>query len=145
VIVGDEIDLRGPVGEWFVWDGESPALLVGGGSGVVPLMAMLRVARRAGTSDLVRLVVSARTPDDLYYTTEILGRETTIVYTRGTPPAFARPAGRLRAADIPADRIGGSTCYVCGSPAFCDAATDLLIDLGAPAERIRVERFGPTG
>ena len=62
---GDELEVRGPIGGWFVWDGTTPALLVGGGSGVVPLMAMLRLARRTGRSDLVRLVVSVRAPEDL--------------------------------------------------------------------------------
>jgi ferredoxin-NADP reductase len=145
VMVGDEIDLRGPIGEWFVWDAQSPALLVGGGSGVVPLMAMLRLARKNGTADLLRVVVSARTPADLYYANEIVGPQTTIAYTRETPPSFARPAGRLRADDIPADHVADSMLYVCGTPGFCDAATDLLIELGAPTERIKVERFGPTG
>ena len=61
VEVGDEIEVRGPIGGYFVWNGDTPATLVGGGSGVVPLMAMLRLARRDGHADLVRLVVSART------------------------------------------------------------------------------------
>ena len=80
--VGDELEVRGPIGGWFVWPGDRPALLVGGGSGVVPLMAMLRHARDLGRSDLVRLVVSVRTPGDLYYAGEIEGPETTVVWTR---------------------------------------------------------------
>ena len=91
VAVGDELEVRGPIGGWFVWNADAPALLVGGGSGVVPLMAMLRLARRTGRADLVRLVVSVRTPDDLYYADEIVGPETTLVYTRVAPPASARP------------------------------------------------------
>jgi ferredoxin-NADP reductase len=67
VMVGDEIEVRGPIGGWFVWRADTPAVLVGGGSGVVPLMAMLRLARRTGRADLVRVVVSVRSPDDLYY------------------------------------------------------------------------------
>src|SRR4051812_42316208 len=82
VAVGDELEVRGPIGRWFVWNGDSPALLVGGGSGVVPLMAMLRLARRTGREGLVRLVVSARQPGDLYYRDELPGPETTIVYSR---------------------------------------------------------------
>ena len=82
VVVGDELEVRGPIGRWFVWDGESPALLVGGGSGVVPLMAMLRLARKLGRSELVRLVVSVRTPGDLYYSDELPGPESTVVFTR---------------------------------------------------------------
>ena len=96
VVPGDELEVRGPIGGWFVWDGAAPALLIGGGSGIVPLMAMLRLARRSGRSDLVRLVVSARSVDDLYYAAELPGPETTVVYTREAPPDTARPPGRLQ-------------------------------------------------
>ena len=71
VVVGDELEVRGPIGGWFVWRGDTPALLLGGGSGVVPLMAMLRLAHATGRSDLVQLVVSTRTPEDLYYAAEL--------------------------------------------------------------------------
>jgi ferredoxin-NADP reductase len=142
--IGDEVEVRGPIGGWFVWDGDSPALLLGGGSGVVPVMAMLRLARRRGTSDLIRLVVSVRSPDDLYYADEIAGPETTLVYTRAAPPAFTRPPGRLALADIPMPLAPGGTAYVCGSSGFADAASDLLLAAGVPTEKIRVERFGPS-
>jgi ferredoxin-NADP reductase len=141
---GDELDVRGPIGGWFVWTGDSPALLVGGGSGVVPLMAMLRLARRQGTSDLLRLVVSVRTPETLYYADELPGPETTIVYTRQAPAAQERPPGRLTVQDLGEVRPD-STTYICGSPPFADAATDLAMLIGVPAEKIRIERFGPTG
>ena len=144
VAVGDNLEVRGPIGGWFVWDGDSPVLLVGGGSGVVPLMAMLRLARRTGRSDLVRVVVSVRTPDDLYYADEIAGPETTLVYTRATPPSFARPPARLSSVDIP-PFAAGTRAYICGSSGFADAASDLVIGAGVPSEQIRVERFGPTG
>jgi ferredoxin-NADP reductase len=143
--VGDEIDVRGPIGGWFVWDGASPALLVGGGSGIVPLMAMLRLARRTDRSDLVKLVVSVRDADSLYYADELAGPETTIVYTRAAPRSSARPPGRLAGCDIPQPIARDATAYVCGSPAFTDAAGTVLVDLGLPAPCIRVERFGPTG
>jgi ferredoxin-NADP reductase len=142
---GDELEVRGPIGGWFVWDGESPAVLVGGGSGVVPLMAMLRLARRTGRSDLVRLVVSARTPDDLYYADELPGPETTVVYTREAPPAASRPPARLDGDDLAPALLSDATAYVCGSTGFTNAASELLVDLGVPVERIRVERFGPSG
>lgn len=147
VVAGDELELRGPIGGWFVWRGDAPALLVGGGSGVVPLASMLRLARRTGRSELVRLVVSARSPEDLYYATELPGPEVTVAYTRSGPDGWPRPPGRLRPEDLaPAlAALPGATAYVCGSPAFADAATDLLTGLGQPADRIRVERFGPTG
>ena len=144
VMPGDTIEVRGPIGGWFVWRGDTPALLVGGGSGVVPLMAMLRLSRKAGRSDLLRVVVSARTPGDLYYASELPGPETTIVYTRAAPPLWPRPVGRLNQGDLPAAVAPDATAYVCGSPGFADAATGLLTGAGIPANRIRVERFGPT-
>jgi ferredoxin-NADP reductase len=145
VVPGDELEVRGPIGGWFVWDGDTPAVLVGGGSGVVPLMAMLRLARRTGRSDLVRLVVSARTPNDLYYAAELPGPEAIVVYTREVPHESVRPPGRLTPDDLAPALVPDATAYVCGSTAFTNAASDLLVDLGVPAERIRVERFGPTG
>lgn len=150
VEVGDELELRGPLGGYFVWDGDAPALLVGGGSGVVPLMAMLRLARRTDRADLVQLVVSARSPETLIYADELPGPETTVVYTRAVPPAWPRAPGRLTATDLtPAlEALGGATdvtAYVCGTSGFCDAAGRLLLAAGLPAERIRIERFGPTG
>lgn len=145
VVVGDELEVRGPIGGWFVWRGDTPALLIGGGSGLVPLMAMLRLARRTGrSSDLVHLVVSARAPEDLYYATKLPGPETTVIYTRRTPEGSARPPGRLTPADLPLPVGDATTAYVCGSSGFSDAATDILLAAGVPEDRIRVERFGPT-
>jgi ferredoxin-NADP reductase len=143
--VGDQIEVRGPIGGWFVWPGTTPALLLGGGSGIVPLMAMLRLARSTERRDLLHLVVSARTPDDLYYRAELPGPETTIVYTRATPPQWPRPAGRLNAGDLRLPIAAGTTAYVCGSSGFADAATALLAEAGVGVEDIRVERFGPSG
>jgi ferredoxin-NADP reductase len=145
VVVGDELEVRGPIGGWFVWDGASPALLVGGGSGVVPLMAMLRLARRNGRSELVRLVVSVRTPQDLYYGDELPGPEVLVAYTRSSPPEAGRRAGRLTVADLPRPLLPEVTAYVCGSAGFADAASRLLVEHGVAVEDIRVERFGPTG
>jgi ferredoxin-NADP reductase len=144
VVVGDELEVRGPIGGWFVWDGDAPALLLGGGSGVVPLMAMLRLARRLDRRELVRLVVSARSPVDLYYRAEIPGPESRVLFTRVAPPGDPRPAGRLAASDLEDVLLPGATAYVCGSSGFADSASDLLVGLGFPVERIRVERFGPT-
>jgi ferredoxin-NADP reductase len=145
VVVGDTLEVRGPIGGWFVWDADTPALLVGGGSGVVPLMAMLRLARRAGASDLLHVVVSVRSPADLYYADELPGPETTVVYTRAAPPGSPRAAGRLTAEDLAPFVREDATSYVCGSPAFCDGVTDLLTALAVPVDRIRVERFGDSG
>ena len=143
-MVGDVLELRGPIGGWFVWNADSPALLVGGGSGVVPLMAMLRLARQRHQSDLVRLLVSVRTPEHLYYSDELSGPETTIIYTGKASQGTLRPLGRISEADLSPLLSPDATVYVCGSSAFADAATDAVMALGAPTERIRVERFGPT-
>lgn len=144
VEVGDRLEVRGPIGGWFVWRGDTPALLVGGGSGVVPLMSMLRLARRTGRSDLVRLVVSVRSPQDLYYAAELPGPEVTLVYTRQAP-AGARPPGRLVLDDLVPLVMPDVTAYVCGSAGFAGAASRLVVDAGVPVEHVRVERFGPTG
>jgi ferredoxin-NADP reductase len=142
---GDELEVRGPIGLFFVWEGDRPALLVGGGSGVVPLMAMLRQARATGRGDLLRLVVSARSPDDLYYADELPGPEAAVLYTRQAPPGAGRTAGRIAVADIAPLVRGDEDVYVCGSPGFADAATSVIMDAGVPVDRIRVERFGPSG
>jgi ferredoxin-NADP reductase len=139
--VGDELEVRGPIGGWFVWDETTPALLVGGGSGVVPLMAMLRLARRQGPHHPLHLVVSVRSPEDLFYASELPGPDVTVVYTRRTPAGDARQPGRLTLADLPPP---APLAYVCGSSGFADAAAALLIQSGVPAGAIRVERFGPT-
>jgi ferredoxin-NADP reductase len=144
VVVGDRLEVRGPIGGWFVWRGQSSALLVGGGSGVVPLMAMLRLARQTGRSDLVHLVVSARAPEAIYYASELTGPEVTVIYTRATPEGWPRPPGRITTADLPASAAGVDTAFVCGSAGFADRATDVLGSAGVPIDHIRVERFGPT-
>jgi ferredoxin-NADP reductase len=145
VTVGDVLEVRGPIGGWFVWRGDTPAVLLGGGSGVVPLMAMLRLARRTGRSDLVRLVASVRSPSDLFYADEIPGPEVTIVYTRSTPPSWPRPAGRIGRDDLAGVLRADAMAYVCGSAGFADATTSLLTEAGVPVPSIRLERFGPTG
>jgi ferredoxin-NADP reductase len=140
---GDELEIRGPFGGWFTWRGDRAALLVGGGSGVVPLMAMLRHRRREDLDVLLRLVVSARTPEDLLYAGEY-GRETTVVYTRAAPPGTLRAPRRLDAGDLRPLLSPGAMAYVCGSAGFAEHASQLLVALGQPAGDIRVERFGPT-
>jgi ferredoxin-NADP reductase len=147
--VGDTLEVRGAFGGWFVWNGSGPALLVGGGSGVVPLMSMLRHARNlAARNDApsvpeVRLVESVRAPEELPFADEY-GPESTILYTRAAPRGWPRPVGRITAADLRPVLIPGATAYVCGSAAFADAASQLLVDLGHPVHDIRVERYGPT-
>jgi len=147
--VGDELDVRGPIGGYFVWDATTPALLLGGGSGLVPLMAMLRLARTTAGDPapdaLVHLIVSVRTPDDLYYATELSDRaDATVLYTRTTPPSWSRPAARLSAADVLPHLRDDQSIFVCGSAPFTNAVGDLLVDLGVAPERARFERFGPS-
>jgi ferredoxin-NADP reductase len=131
------------VGGFFVWPGDTPAVLLGGGSGVVPLMSMLRSARLAGRADLLQLVVSVRTPDDLFYPEELSGPGVTVAYSRAASPT-GRAAGRLTVADLPPLDPATQMAYVCGSAGFAGAAGQLLVDAGMPPDRIKVERFGPT-
>jgi ferredoxin-NADP reductase len=146
---GDELEVRGPIGGFFAWDGGAPALLVGGGSGVVPLMSMLRLSRREASANGqpggARLVLSVRSPADLYYADELPGPDALVLYTRQAPPGAGRAAGRLAVADVAPLVRGGEAVYVCGSPAFADAATAVLLEAGVPVHDIRVERFGPSG
>jgi ferredoxin-NADP reductase len=106
---------------------------------------MLRLARWTGRSDRLRVVVSVRSPADVYYPDELPGPETTIVYTRESPPGVDRAVGRLTADDVALVLVPDATAYVCGSARFAEAASSLLVEAGVPVERIRVERFGPTG
>jgi ferredoxin-NADP reductase len=143
--IGDEFQLRGPIGGWFIWTADRAALLIAGGSGVVPLMAMLRYARQQNVADLLRMIVSVRTPDRLYYAHELPGPQTTVIYTRAGPVGQSRPPGRITPADLAPLLLGDAAVYICGSSPFADAATDASTTIGVPVERIRVERFGPTG
>jgi ferredoxin-NADP reductase len=140
---GDELEVRGPIGGWFVWDGETPALLVAGGFGVVPFVAMIRHAIDLGRLDLLRVAVSSRTLAELPYAEELVDADALVVLTR--EPRGIRPAGRLTAADLVPLWEPGQTVYVCGSASFAGAATQLLETLGIPAAGIRVEQFGPSG
>jgi ferredoxin-NADP reductase len=144
--VGYELEVRGPFGGWFIWRGDTPVLLVGGGSGVVPLMAMRRYWQAIDRPVPLNLVVSVRTPEDLYYPGEY-GDETTVVYSRKAPAAALRPAGRL-AADVLEPLIdalpAGTVAYVCGSAGFAEHASQLLVTLGIDRSAVRVERFGPS-
>lgn len=144
VIVGDVLEVRGPIGGWFIWRGDIPAVLIGGGSGVVPLMAMLRLARRNESADLLRLVVSVRKPDDLYYPDELPGPQTTILYTETSPLGSSRPTRLINSDDIPAVPDSGLV-YICGSERFAEAAADLVLNSGVAANRLRIEKFGPSG
>jgi ferredoxin-NADP reductase len=142
--IGDMLEVRGPIGGWFVWDGTTPALLIGGGTGIVPLMAMLRMARREGRQSDAHLVVSVRSPAELIYAGE-LGDDATVVYTRAAPPGSPRAPGRLTADDLRPYVRDDATVYICGSAAFAEAATDRAREAGVEERALRIERFGPTG
>jgi ferredoxin-NADP reductase len=143
VEVGDELEVRGPLTEYFTWQGSSPLLLVGGGSGVVPLMCMLRHRRRAFPQVPVRLLYSVRSPDDVFYRSE-LGEETTLTYTRRLPEAWTGATGRITAELVAQLAWPDGRAYVCGPNGFVETATGLLMESGYEPDRIRTERFGPS-
>jgi ferredoxin-NADP reductase len=146
---GDDLELRGPIGGYFVWRASlgGPLLLVGGGSGVVPLRAMLRHHRASGSGVPARLLYSARTLDDVIYREELDGFDTAITLTRAQPERWMGHSGRVGRellADVawpPAER---PLVYVCGPTGFVEAVADALLALGHDPTRIRTERFGPT-
>ncbi|MFH8447055.1 ferredoxin reductase [Streptomyces sp. NPDC018026] len=151
---GDQLELRGPVGGWFVWSHRQtePVLLVAGGSGLVPLMSMVRAREAAGSRVPFRLLYSVRTPEDLLYRSELRmgspGLDTTYLYTRETPEGAPRPPGRITPDDLA--RQGWPpdfepTCYVCGPTGFVEKAAAYLVLLGHAPERVRTERFGDSG
>jgi ferredoxin-NADP reductase len=156
VIVGDEIELRGPLGGWFVWHPEQtePIQLIAGGSGVVPLVAMIRAHETSGSDARFRLLYSVREPDDVFFAGELKALESssknleiTWVYTRATPAGWPTPPGRvsrevLEASTIPA--TDEPTVFVCGPTGFVEAVADLLVELGHPSARVKTERFGGT-
>lgn len=152
--VGDQIELRGPIGGYFAWDPADtrPVLLVGGGSGVVPLMAMLRHHRAIAHPADMRLLYSARTVDDVLYRDELEaiagGGAVTITLTRAAPPGWTGRRGRIDAAllrDVGWPTAVGSRAFVCGPTPFVEAVAQALVALGHDAAHIRTERFGPTG
>ena len=140
---GDVLEVRGPIGGWFVWDATTPALLLGGGFGVVPFVSMLRTARELGRTELLRMAVASRTLSGLPYSDELIEAGALVALSR--IPYGIRPPGRLTAEDLVPLWEPGQTAYVCGSATFAQGAADLLVGMGVPAGSIRVEQFGPTG
>jgi ferredoxin-NADP reductase len=152
---GDPLEIRGPIGGYFVWDAEDtrPVLLVGGGSGVVPLVAMLRLHAALDHDSAMHLVYSARTDGALLYQADLeqlisAHRMATITLTRETPPGWSGRRGRVDTELLsevgwpPADE---PRCFVCGPTPFVEAAANDLVELGHQPVNIRTERFGPTG
>jgi ferredoxin-NADP reductase len=153
---GDELELRGPIGGYFVWEDSygGPLLLIGGGSGVVPLRAMLRHHRALGSSVPARLLYSARTLDDVIYRDELTrlgtddGIDVHLTLTRAQPPdwhGYARRIDRELLDDVSWPAGDRPLIYVCGPTSFVETAASKLVGLGHDPARIRAERFGPTG
>jgi ferredoxin-NADP reductase len=144
VVEGDQVEVRGPFASYFVWRGEAPVLLVGGGSGVVPLMSMLRHRRRAMPELEMRLVYSVKTGEDVIYADE-LGDDAVLTFTREPPRGWSDHTGRIDEGLIADAAFGSGIAFVCGSNGFVEAASRMLMDAGLEAGAIRTERFGPTG
>jgi len=144
VVEGDQVEVRGPFASYFVWRGEKPVLLVGGGSGVVPLMAMLRHRRRTMPDLPMRLVYSVRTADEVIYADELDG-DALLTFTREPPDGWTGHTGRIDAELISGAATGSGIAFVCGSNGFVEAAAQLLLAGGFEPEQVRTERFGPTG
>ncbi len=157
VVPGDRLEVRGPIGGYFVWRAEQggPLLLVAGGSGIVPLMSMVRhrVAARARVP--VRLLYSSRTVDDIIYSEELArlagansSLEVLHTLTRSQPPGwtgYARRIDRQMLREV-LKPLGSSTmAYICGPTLLVESVANALGDLGLPPSAIRTERFGPTG
>jgi ferredoxin-NADP reductase len=151
---GDQMEVRGPVGGYFVWrpEQQKPVLLLAGGSGLVPLMSMIRTRSEAQVVTPMRLIYSVRSQVDVLYAAELrrradenVGLAVTVVYTREAPHESSRPVGRIDATALtelawhPSDE---PINYVCGPTAFVERMADLLVAAAHPPVRIRTERFG---
>ena len=130
---GDLLEVRGPIGGWFVWDGATPALLLGGGFGVVPFVSMLRTARELGGTDLLRIAASSRTLSGLPYSDDLIEAGALIALTR--IEYGIRPAGRLTPEDLVPLWEPGQTAYVCGSASFAQGGRRPAGGHGRPAVR----------
>ena len=154
---GDQVELRGPIGGYFVWsaDDEAPLLLVAGGSGVVPLMCMLRHRAAAGARTPARLLYSVRTIGDLIYRAdldELVGAADGLQVVEtltGAPPSgwtgYARRIDERMLADVAWPAAQRPAIFVCGPTALVESVARDLVDLGHEPGRVKTERFGPTG
>ncbi len=152
LLPGDQVELRGPLGGWFVWKPETsaPAVqLIAGGSGVVPLLAMARAHAASGSTADMRLLYSVRTPDDVFFRDELqrlgTGVDVTFVHTRRAPDGAPRPAGRVTR-ELLAELVHPASVdpdvFVCGPTGFVESVATWLVDLGFRPERVKTERFG---
>jgi ferredoxin-NADP reductase len=154
---GDRLELRGPIGGYFVWGPQAgePLFLLAGGSGIVPLMAMIRHRAAAGIAAPARLLYSSRTLDDVIYRTELDelagaadGPAVWHTLTRAQPPGWNGYGRRVDAelvGEVAWPAEAGAVAFVCGPTAFVETGATALVGLGYPPDRIRTERFGPTG
>jgi ferredoxin-NADP reductase len=147
---GDELEIRGPVGGWFVWDTADggPLMLVGGGSGVVPLRSILRHRALAGSDADVRLLLSARRPQDVIYAAELASYGVTLTYTREAPTdwtGYARRVDRAMLGEVAFPPDHRPRIYVCGPTGFVEGVAADLTALGHDPDQLRLERFGATG
>jgi ferredoxin-NADP reductase len=157
VVPGDRLEVRGPIGGYFVWETVlgGPLLLVAGGSGVVPLMAMVRHRERAGSAIRTRLLASSRHAEEIIYRDELDrlaavgdGLEVIHTLTRSQPPGWSGYDRRIDArmlAEVLEPLGVDVRVYICGPTALVEVAANALVRLGLPADRVRTERFGPTG
>jgi NAD(P)H-flavin reductase len=145
----DRFEVRGPFGGWFVWDPRvtEPLLLIAGGSGLVPLMSILRHRRATGSAVPARLLVSAREADDLLYADELshTGAEVFVTYTRRPPRGWTGYARRVDRGLLRELELPGARTYVCGPTGFVESVANDLVALGVDPATIRTERFGATG
>jgi ferredoxin-NADP reductase len=153
---GDKVELRGPIGGYFVWDAPAggPLLLVGGGSGIAPLMAILRQRVATGSATAVRLLASWRTAGDIIYAAELerlgalAGIEVAHTLTRGAPADWSGRQGRIdrpMLAEVAWAADATALSFVCGPTGLVESVAAGLVELGHAPERIKTERFGPTG
>jgi ferredoxin-NADP reductase len=151
---GDELELRGPIGGYFVWpaDPDGPVQLVAGGSGVVPMLGMVAHHRLSGSQVPVRLLYSARAADDVIGADELArphsGVEVTLTYTRRAPNGWSGPTGRIDRELIAAHAMPAGLrplVLVCGPTPFVETVAEALTSLGHDPQRIKTERFGGMG
>jgi ferredoxin-NADP reductase len=157
LVAGDRIEVRGPIGGYFVWEAQlgGPLLLVAGGSGIVPLMAMIRHRAAAGSRIPARLLYSSRTPEGVIYADELTGLqdskdefEVFHTFTRQAPDGWTGYARRIDSqmlAEVAAPLGDRARAYVCGPTLMVETVANGLVQIGLAPNQIRTERFGPTG
>jgi ferredoxin-NADP reductase len=157
LVAGDQVELRGPIGGYFVWEVRmgGPVLLIAGGSGVVPLMAMIRHAAASGAQVPMRLLYSSRTAEDVIYARELAelqaahaGLEVFHTLTRTQPPGWTGYARRIDAPmlrEVAAPLGPAPQVFICGPTLLVESAANTLVQIGLPPGRVRTERFGPSG